>query len=565
MKSALLPKWLRRAAAQVWLASIFAIANNVARADSATHGVATTLAPEDQQLDQAIAAHIAFLADDLLEGRGTGSAGYDIAARYVAAQFQQLGLRPGGVSNSWFQTVPLLESKLVPDTARFELRSARETNVMEYNLDYLARPNPLETNVTVSAPLMFVGFGVCAPELGYDDLAGVDLKGRIAVVLSKAPPRFPATALAHHAHMRQKAKALVERGAIGIIAVPTPKDLEEMPWPRMLVQSRFPAMRWLQSDSTPADVFPELKVSLSISPQGAGKLFARAPKSLQETLATAAKSEPQSFPLNLDATVTTVSEQRRLTSPNVIGILPGTDPALHGESVVFTAHLDHQGIGPASNGDAIYNGAFDNAIGISMMLEVARALASEGKRPRRTVVFAAVTAEEKGLLGSEYLAQHLPPAMGRPVANLNLDMVLVTAPTRSYTILGIEHSTLRAPVEAAAKRFDLKLVPDPQPERVIFIRSDQYSFVRQGVPAIFPKVGNNPKDAPPARGISPETFIKEHYHRPSDDLSLPRDSASSVRFVRFMTDIARQVADASDPPRWNPGDFFGQTFGQPTR
>jgi Zn-dependent M28 family amino/carboxypeptidase len=535
---------------------------------------------EDQKLDDAIAAHIAFLADDLLEGRGAGSAGYDIAAKYVAAQFQQLGLRAGGDSNSWFQTVPLLESKLMTDSARFELRSKTETNVMEYNLDYLARPNhagseprlraPFEVqksqgSVTVMAPLMFVGYGVRAPELGYDDFAGVDLNGKIAVVFSKAPPRFPATALAHHAHFRQKAKALVERGAIGIITVPTPKDLEEMPWPRMLISSRFPAMRWLQSDGTPADVFPELKASLSISPQGAGKLFAHAPKSLQDTLAAAAKSEPQSFPLNLEATVRTVSEQRRLTSPNVIGVLPGSDPKLRGESVVFTAHLDHQGIGPASNGDSIYNGAFDNAIGVSMMLEIARALATEGKRPRRTVVFAAVTAEEKGLLGSEYLAQHLPAAVVRPVANLNLDMVLVTAPTRSYTILGIEHSTLRQPVEAAAKRFELELVPDPQPERVIFIRSDQYSFVRQGVPAIFPKVDSNPKAPPPASGISTETFIKEHYHRPSDDLSLPRDSASSVRFVRFMTDVAREIAEANQRPRWNPGDFFGETFGQTAR
>jgi len=543
---------LRHSFALLWTACILATGNYAAAA----------LPLEDQHLDRALGAHIAFLADDLLEGRGAGTPGYDIAARYVAAQFHQLGLRPGGESNAWLQTVPLLESKLVPDTARFELRSGAETDVLDYNLDYLARPSPLETNVTVSAPLVFVGFGVRAPELGYDDLATVDLKGKIAVVLSKAPPRFPATALAHHAHMRQKAKALVERGAIGLITVPTPKDLEETPWPRMLIQSRFPAMRWLQSDGSPADVFPQLKASLSVSPQGAGKLFARAPKSLQDTLTTAAKSEPQSFPLNLEATITTVSEQRRLTSPNVIGVLPGSDPALRQESLVFTAHLDHQGRGPASNGDSIYNGAFDNAIGISMMLEVARALAADVKHPRRTVVFAAVTAEEKGLLGSEFLAQHLPPAVGRPVANLNLDMVLVTAPTRRYTILGIEHSTLRAPVEAAAKRFQLELVPDPQPERVIFIRSDQYSFVRKGVPAIFPKVGNNPGDASPTTGISPETFIKEHYHRPSDDLSLPRDSASSVRFVRFMTDIAGQIANADEPPRWNPGDFFGETFGK---
>jgi Zn-dependent M28 family amino/carboxypeptidase len=562
----LFPKLLTGGVTLTWLACVPVIVNNATSAERpATQVPATTLSAEDQKLDRAIAAHITFLADDLLEGRGTGTPGYDIAANYVAAQFQQLGLRPGGLSNTWFQSVPLLESTLVQDRVRFELRSGTETNVMEYNLDYLARPNPLGTNVTVTAPLMFVGYGVRAPELGYDDLPNVDLKGKIAVVLSKAPPRFPATALAHHAHARQKAKALVERGAIGIMTVPTPKDLEEAPWPRMLVQSRFPAMRWLHTDGTPADVFPELKASLSISPQGAGKLFARAPKSLQDALATAAKSEPQSFPLNVDATIVTVSEERRLSSPNVIGILPGSDPGLGQESVVFTAHLDHQGRGPASNGDSIYNGAFDNAIGISMMLEVARAFANDGKRPRRTLVFAAVTAEEKGLLGSEFLAQHLPHSLGKPVANLNLDMVLVTAPTRSYTILGIEHSTLRAPVESAAKRFELELLPDPQPERVIFIRSDQYSFIRQGVPAIFPKVDSNPKAPQPVSGISPETFIKEHYHRPSDDLSLPRDSASSVRFVRFMTDVARQIADANEPPRWNPGDFFGQTFGQAGR
>ena len=547
----------------VWLPGV-----STSRWDCAgsTTGLSAELSADDQKLDRAIGAHIAFLADDLLEGRGTGTQGFDIASRYVAAQFHQFGLHPGGESNTWFQTVPLLESKLMPDTARFELHSGTATNLLDYNLDYLARPNPLDTNVTLSAPLIFVGYGVRAPELGYDDLATVDLKGKIAVVLSKAPSRFPATALAHYAHARQKLRALVDRGAVGVITVPTPKDLEEAPWPRMLVQSRFPSMRWVQNDGTPADVYPQLKASLSVSPQGAGKLFAKAPKSLQETLSTAAKGEIQSFPLNVNAVITTISEQRLVSSVNVVGVLPGSDPSLRHESIVFTAHLDHQGRGPASNGDSIYNGAFDNAIGVSMMIEIARAFSAEGKRPRRTLVFAAVTAEEKGLLGSEFLAQHLPPAVGRPVANLNLDMVLVTSPTRSYTVLGIEHSTLRAPVETAAKRFRMELVPDPQPERVIFVRSDQYSFIRQGVPAIFPKVASLTNNLASKSGLTPETFVKEHYHRPSDDLSLPRDSASSVRFVHFMADIARQVADSDQAPRWNPGDFFGETFaGSPER
>lgn len=530
-------------------------------------GADEPLHPAEAILDKALAAHIGFLADDLLEGRGTGTPGHEIAARYVAAHFQQWGLQPGGDAHGWFQSVPLIESRLVEGSARFELRVAgpgageAAPQVLDYNLDYLERPSFFSAHDTVTAPLVFAGFGVRAPELDYDDLAGLDLRGKIAVVLAKAPPRFPSTALAHHASGREKARNLVERGAIGVITIPTPKDLEESPWPRRVNQSRFPSMTWLQPDGTPADAFPQLQASVSVSPAGAGKLFARAPRTLAEVLAAADRSAPPTFPLSLEATLLRRSEHRRLTSPNVIGVLPGSDPVLAGESVILTAHLDHQGRGPAVEGDAIYNGAYDNAIGIAMLLETARRMATEGSRPRRTMVFAAVTAEEKGLRGSEYLAQHLPPAAGRPVANINFDMVLVTAPTRRFTVHGVEHSTLRAPVESAAGRLGLDLVPDPRPERVTFVRSDQYSFIRHGVPAIFPKVADIPGSEVPGSGLTPETFIREHYHRPSDDLSLPRDGASSVLFLRFMADVARQVADADEAPRWNPGDFFGETFG----
>ncbi len=525
--------------------------------------IATFVQAADPTLDvnPALGAHIAFLADDLLEGRGTGSPGHEIAARYVAAQFQQLGLLPGGTSNTWFQTVPLLESQVVPDSSRFELRQDGNVEVLEVNLDYLPSPEFTDTNATVTAPLVFAGFGVHAPELGYDDFAGLDLRGKIAVVLGKAPSRFPATALAHHAHGRQKSKALVERGAVGVLSVPTPKDLEDAPWPRQVIQSKFPSMRWMQPDGRPANVYPQLKGSARISPAGAGKVFAGARHSLAEVLAAAERGEPPRFPLNREATLSVRSELRRLESPNVIGRLPGGDPKLAGESVVLTAHLDHQGRGPEVAGDSVYNGAYDNAIGVAMMLEVARKLSAQKPALRRTVVFAAVTAEEKGLLGSEYLAGHWPEANGRPIANINFDMVLVTAPTRRFTILGVEHSSLRAPVESAASRWGLDLVPDPRPDRVLFVRSDQYSFIQQGVPALFPKVADPGADAEASAGISPDVFLRDHYHRPSDDISLPRDEASAARFVGFMTDLVRQVADADQAPQWNPGDFFGVTFG----
>ncbi len=519
------------------------------------------LPPGQQPMERAIAGHIGFLADDLLEGRAAGSPGHEIAARYVATQFRQLGLQPGAASNSWFQTVPLMESLVDADSARMELKHGAETQVLDAPGDFLIGAPFLATNVAVTAPLVFVGFGVRAPDQNHDDLVGVDLRGKIAVVLAKAPPRFPATALAHHSHARQKSRALAEAGAIGMISIPTPKDLVESPWARQIIQSRFPAMRWLEDDGTPADVVPQLKVSGSLSPQGAGKVFAHAPKPLAEVLAAGERSETQGFPLNVEATLSVRAAHRRLSSPNVIGVLPGSDPRLAGESIVLTAHLDHQGRGTAVDGDAIYNGAYDNAVGIALMLETARVLSAEGNRPRRTVVFAAVTAEEKGLRGSEYLAQHLPPSVGRAVANVNLDMVLVTQPTRRYTVLGIEHSSLRGPVERAAARQQLELIPDPRPERVTFVRSDQYSFIRQGIPAIFPKVADVPGTAAVPGVVTPESFIKDHYHRPSDDLSLPRDAESSMRFVRFMVDVVRQVADADQAPRWNPGDFFGETFG----
>jgi len=519
------------------------------------------IASNDGRTASALEAHITFLADDLLEGRAAGSTGHELAALYVATRFREFGLKPGGESNRWLQPVPLLESQRVAEGTRVELTSEAGTEVLTYSVDYLASPHFTETEATVSAPLVFVGFGVHAPDQGYDDFAGVDLRGKIAVVLSKAPPKFPTTRLAHFSHPREKTKALVEHGAVGVISVPTPKDLEEMPWPRRIIQSQFPAMRWTLTNGSPSDVYPQSKASITMSPAGIGKLFARSPKPFAEILAAAARSEVQSFPLNLTATLSTKSTHRRVVSYNVIGVLPGSDPELRAEAVVLTAHLDHQGRGPAVNGDAIYNGAYDNAIGVGMMLEVARSLSIREPKPRRSVVFAAVTAEERGLLGSDYLAAHFPSMAGNPVANLNLDMVLVTAATRNFVVLGVEHSSLRGPVERAAARLGIVLQPDPQPERVTFIRSDQYSFIRRGVPAIFPKAAAETNGLP-SGAITPDIFLKQYYHQPGDDSSLPRDAESAVRFIRFMEDVAGQVADADAAPQWNPGDFFGEMFGK---
>ncbi|MBM3845268.1 MAG: M28 family peptidase [Verrucomicrobia bacterium] len=520
------------------------------------------LSPKDRAIARAIDSHIAFLADDLLEGRGTGTSGYDVAARYVASHFGALGLIPAGDSNTWYQSVPLREGTLENERSVISLKAGEGFQPLTSALDFVLLPNMTEEKVEVSGSLVFVGYGVYAPELQHDDFRGVDLKGRIAVVLGSAPPRFAPTALAHHSSRMQKQEQLAVRGAVGMISIPTPKDLEESPWPKRVAQARFPSMRWTRADGSPAQVFPTLKAVASISPAGAGKVFAKAPISLQQALTAAARGEIQNFPLNQDGVLAVKTRHRQLTSPNVLGLLRGSDPKLRNETLVLTAHLDHLGRGAAVKGDRIYNGAYDNAIGCAMIMECMRLLAGEGRSPRRSVLAAAVTAEEKGLVGSEFLAGHPPAMAGRFVGNVNLDMVLATRPSRHVTMLGIEHSSLRDPVETAASRFGFELLPDPRPDRVAFVRSDQYSFVRNGIPAVSPKITDLPGTRSEPGVFTPDEFVKVHYHQPSDESTLPRDEATSVRFVRFMAEVIRLAANSERPPRWNPGDFFGETFGK---
>jgi hypothetical protein len=511
----------------------------------------------------AIRGHVEFLAADLLEGRAAATRGYDIAAAYVAAQFRQAGLAPAGDSDTFLQAVPLLEATAVLPGSSAKLVRDDETYSFEYGTHYLPSADFLSASSTLTAPLVFAGYGVDAPELGYTDFENVDLKGRIAVILSGAPAKFPNSQRAYYSWSERKWGSLVERGAVGAITVASSVDEKRTPWERMVAMSWTPQMRWLDADGKPQRAFPELKLRFRFNHEAAARLFENAAASFTEIMAAADAGEPQGFGLPGMLTLSATTGLRRTESANVLGLLPGSDPNLRNELVVITAHLDHLGRGSAVNGDSIYNGAHDNAIGIAVLLEMARALHVSNTRPRRSILFATVTAEEKGLLGSDYFAQHPREDGRRVVANLNIDMPMTVAPVRDFVAIGAEHSSLGALARAATAAQGYRLSPDPAPEEVSFIRSDQFSFIRQGVPALVVKSGSQARDPAVDVPALQRQFREANYHQPSDDLSLPLDYGTAADLARVNLRIVLDAANAAAAPRWNAGDFFAEKFNDP--
>jgi hypothetical protein len=501
--------------------------------------------------------HVRTLADDRMEGRGTATRGYDLAAQYVAERMQALGLEPGG-SGGYLRPVPLLRGDLDPAASAFELRRAGESLPLEVGRDVLLSPDFLRTRWTTEAPLVFAGYGVSAPEMSYDDFAGLDVRGKVLVTFRGAPPRFPPNPRAYYSNNLIKEQMAVARGAVGIVQVTKPGDEARAPWARSMRQSRLPGFRWTDAGGAPSNTQAGIELSASLSPASERRAFEGSDRTYEQAVADAESSRVRSAPLAWSVKAVRVTRHERTTSPNVVGILRGSDPKLRDECVVISGHLDHLGVGEPVNGDSIHNGAYDNATGIAMLLETARAFTSLKTRPRRSIVFLALTAEEKGLQGSDHFARHPAPDSMEVVANVNLDMVLMLRPIRQVVAIGARHSTLGAVMERAAAAAGLELVPDPIPEEVVFIRSDQFSFVKQGVPAVFPVSAN---DGSVAGTEEVGHWRTDHYHAPSDDLTQVFDWSSGARFASMAFWAAWIVADTPAPPRWHPGDFFGTRFG----
>ncbi len=529
---------------------------------------ATKAGAEDEALAAALArvsapavrAHVEFLADDLLEGRDTGTRGYDLAARYVATQLALAGIAPAGDAGSFFQRVPLLETRLVEGSISFASASGIATLVR--NEDFIMTGDSLRAEAKVTAPVVFAGFGVTAPKLRYDDYAGLDVKGKIVAMLSNAPARFPSEERAYHASRTRKAENAVQHGAVGLLLLRTPEEEARTPWARLLGYADGPSVRWTHPDGSPEGVFPSLQGGAALSARATERLFAVSPVPLATVFARAEKGPFPGFALGVTATLSAKSEHVRTSSPNVVGLLEGSDPKLRGSYVVYSAHLDHVGVRAGEGGDRIHNGAYDNALGSAVVLEVARVLAGQKPRPRRSLLFLFVTAEEKGLLGSDYFASRPTVPASALAANVNVDMPLVLFPIGDVVAFGAENSTLEAKARAAAASVGLSLSPDPMPEETIFVRSDQYSFVRKGVPAVMFSPGMRSTDAAQdGRKLFLE-FIGKHYHRPSDDTSLPMDPASIARFTKANLALGYAIAQDDAAPAWKPGNFFGETFAR---
>jgi Zn-dependent M28 family amino/carboxypeptidase len=514
----------------------------------------------------AIEAHIRYLADDLLEGREAGTRGYDLAAGYVAAQFRLLGLEPAGRDGSYFQSVPLRAHWVVREGARLNVRAGTgAVRRLALGEDYLVSSSPIRAESAVSAPAAFVGYGIEAPRFKHNDYEGVDLKGKVAVVLAGYPRSFPSEEGAHYGSGREKGRIAAARGAVGVLTIYTPRYEKVSPWDRNRDTLDQMSMAWIGPDGQPFVAAPPLQVTAVLSPQAGAALFDGAPRSYQDVRTESETGAPKAFPLAVTVDLAQRSRHEPRASTNVAAVLKGSDAALAAEHVVMLGHLDHEGLGPAVNGDAIYNGALDNAAGIAGLLEAARALASEPVAPKRSVLFLAVTAEEKGLLGSEYFA--LNPTVPREsiVAAVNLDMPVLLYDFTDVIAFGAEHSTLKSTVEAALKQANITLSPDPMPDEAVFTRSDHYRFVQQGVPSIFLSTGWNTAAGAGEGGKAFTNFLATAYHRPSDDMTQAIDYRAGARFAHVNYLILKSIADAAQRPAWNAGDFFGELFGRVAR
>lgn len=496
-------------------------------------------------------AHVSFLADDAMKGRETGSPEHRKAAEYVAAEFKRAGLEPGGTAG-YLQPVSFRSRRIVE--AQSSLALVRKGGVVEPIVlgDEATFSMRIEPAPEVEAPLVFAGYGLQVPESTHDDLAGLDLKGKIVLHLTGGPSNIPGPLLAHYQSVRWE--YLKKAGALGVLAIQNPKG-QDIPWDRAKLARFLPAL----AIADPAlDETLGQQVAVTINPASAEKFFAGSGHTFKDLLALSneGKALPR-FPVPASVRVKVAIDARPVDSDNVIGILRGTDPALQREFVVVSAHLDHLGAGEPINGDAVYNGAMDNASGIATLIETAVALAARGGL-KRSVIFAAVTAEEKGLLGSRYFANRPTVPVSNIIANLNTDMYLPLFPMKSLVVQGLEESDLAEDLRRVARPRGIEVLSDPEPERNAFTRSDQYSFIKTGVPSLSLKVGFT-RNSPEHEVV--RKWRTERYHAPSDDLTQPIDRQAAEDFGKLYVEVVAGVANRPTRPEWN-GDSFFRRFAR---
>jgi len=505
----------------------------------------------------AIKAHMGFLADDLMEGREAGTRGYDIAANYVAAQYAQLGVKPAGDTGSYLQQVPLTAYRAASEGGISYTGADGKSGALTFGEDYIPSAQARRTEVSLTAPLVFVGYGMVAPERGRDDYAGLDVKGKIVVVLTGAPSGLQTEERAHYGNTNVKRAQAAAHGAVGMLTMPTTSYEKRRPFQRGVKDYQEWRMTWRDAQDQPYVRGGESPGLSTLSLKGAAKLFTGAPSSLETVLAAAETPAGlvKGFDLPIQVTVQLKTEIEKRQSSNVVGLIEGADPTLKAQVIVLSAHLDHLGLhgdGPDRNN----NGALDNASGVATLLEVARGFKEARTKPKRSILLLAVTAEEKGLIGSEYFAHNPTVPKANLAADVNLDMPILLYEFQDVVAFGADRSSIGPAVARAAGRVGIALSPDPLPEEGLFTRSDHYRFVEQGVPSVFLMTGFKNGGE---KGF--KDFLATHYHKPNDDLNQPIDYQAAARFALVNYEIARELADAPARPSWNKGDFFGTLFG----
>ena len=504
---------------------------------------------------RAVAAHMAFLADDLLEGREAGTRGDRLAQLYLATQFGALGLERAGGDGAFLQRLRVRATTLEPGSVDFRIGGRRFAN----GEDVALFGDPVEADQRLEAPVVLAGYGIVAPERGIDDYAGLDVRGKIVAVLGGPPAFLPPAEAAHYGSTEQQRLTAAEHGAIGVVQLWTPALERRFPFAGLAPLLGRTDLNWIGPDGRVTVTAPEVRLRALVRGAAAEALFAGAPRSFTDVLAEAARASPRGFPLG-----TRVALARRsrhddsLATANVAGLLRGSDPALRDELVVVSAHFDHVGLGAPVDGDRIYNGALDNAAGTALLIELARALAAMPRGPRRSILFLAAAAEEKGLIGSDYFAAHPSVPGMRIVANVNIDGALPFYDFGDVIAFGAEQSQLIERLRTAAGQLGLAVAPDPFPEEGFFSRSDQYSFARRGIPALFLFTGFSDIEGRNAGRAVWDAVTNTRVHQPGDDLAQPIDYAVLAKFGEVARRLPLETANADAAPRWYEDSLFAR-------
>ena len=493
-------------------------------------------------------SYVEFLASDKLEGRNTGSEGHRKAAEFVAAQFERDGLKPAG-TQGYIQPVKFNTKELDESDSSLTLERDGKDRRLELGEDAIigTRVDPAPS---VEAGMYFVGYGLRVPDDKYDDFAGLDTKGKIAVYFAGAPSSMPSALAAHYQSAGERWATLKSAGMIGAIAIPNPRHMD-VPWPRIAL-SRFQVTMQLAAPGM--DESAGEQIAIGWNPAHADELFAGTGHTLDElvAIAEAGKQLPR-FALPSKLKAKTAVKRGSVVSQNLAAIYPGSDPKLKDEYVVMSAHIDHLGIGKPINGDSIYNGAMDNASGVASILELADHFKEANVKMKRSVLFVVVTGEEKGLLGSRYYSLNPTVPAHSIVADINTDMFLPIYPLKILTVYGLDESTVGDDARAVAQRMGIKAQGDPEPARNIFIRSDQYNFVRIGIPSVMVDFGNE-KGSPEAE--MEKRWLTERYHAPSDDVNQPVDKPAAGQFNVLLENLIERIANDDARPAWKPNSFF---------